>query len=86
MATKPSKAPKRSPLEDTLSVSLPKRLKRSVAGRAKLLDRPISQLLRFALEYHDGQSWKDIEFGVLSPGAEGRLRKWLESGEPIDSL
>lgn len=83
--------PQRNPLETTLSASLPKRLKNSIMGRSKLLDRPMSQLLRYALEFHEARGWRDVvvdgmTFAVLSPKAEARLREWLDSEKDISEL
>lgn len=78
-------------METTLSASLPKRLKASIMGRAKLLDRPTSQLLRYALEYHEAHGWKDVTiegapFATLTPKTEARLREWLDKGGELDEL
>lgn len=83
--------PVRSPDEDTITFNLPKRLKRSIYGRAKLVDRRVSPILRAAMEFHEKTGWKhvavnDMPVAVLTPKAEARLQEWVDSGEEIEQL
>lgn len=73
--------PQRSSLEAVLSANIPTKLKLSLMGRAKLLDRPISQLVRYALEYHEATDWKAVPLGVLPAHHQTRLKDWLASAD-----
>lgn len=77
---------RRNPLETTITASIPVKLKRSLAGRAKLLDRDVSPLVRYALDYQEQRGWKDIPLAVLSPGHERVLKEWLDSSQTLEEL
>lgn len=78
-------APKRNPLEDTISASIPKRLKKSLMGRAQLLERPTSQILRHALEYLDSVGWTHVPIAVLPAKQEQQLKRWLDATMELDA-
>lgn len=78
--------PVRSPLDDVLSASIPKQLKRSVQGRAAILERPMSILVRKALEYHEQREWQDVEFGILTPKQKAQLNRWLASDAAVELI
>jgi len=78
--------PVRSPLDDVLSASIPKQLKRSVQGRAAILERPMSILVRKALEHHEHNDWKDVEFGILTPKQKQQLARWLASDDAVELI
>lgn len=81
-----SKPPKRNPLESVLSASMPNDMKRRVLGRAKLLDRPASALIRYAVEAQEQKAWEEVELARLSPTAALRLKAWIDSGAPLEDL
>ena len=73
-------APVRSSNEAVLSANIPAVLKASLQGRAQLLDRPISNLVRYAIEYQDNRKWEGISLAVLSESEQKRLERWLAEG------
>tara|TARA_R110002111_G_scaffold37791_1_gene72497 strand:+ start:380 stop:640 length:261 start_codon:yes stop_codon:yes gene_type:complete len=73
--------PVRNPNETILSCSIPKKIKQSVFGRAELLERSASQLVKWALEEQEKTGWSSIRDASLDPDRQRQLERWLKEGD-----
>jgi hypothetical protein len=60
----------RSDKESLLTFSLPKELKVDIRERAEQADRPVSQLIRYAIEVQEKRGWVDV------PTVAVALKEW----------
>lgn len=54
------KTPVRSPDETTITFNCSKEMKVQLLEQANASDRPLSQVIRYGLEYHIERKWVDI--------------------------